>query len=126
MTGADRPKLAKRDANWEAQLAKLEVHKRRHLGDCNVPRSWAEDPPLGRWVHSQRMLKKVLDRGEPSEGMTAARVAKLDALGFVWESAPWKDSDADLVQDVRLFMKTHKLSQVTVGLGRIVTLLRLC
>jgi hypothetical protein len=86
------------------------------------------------------MLKKVLDRGEPSEGMTAARVAKLDAIGFVWESAPpwWsgslhhaalhrrKDSDADLVQDVRLFMKTHKLSQVTVGLGRIVTLLRLC
>jgi hypothetical protein len=26
-----------------------------------------------------------------------------------------KDSDADLVKDVRLFMKTNKLSQVTVG-----------
>jgi hypothetical protein len=27
-----------------------------------------------------------MDRGEPlSEGMTAARVAQLDALGFSWE-----------------------------------------
>ena len=26
-----------------------------------------------------------------------------------------KDSDADLVKDVRLFMRTNKLSQVTVG-----------
>ena len=26
-----------------------------------------------------------MDRGEPSKGMTAARAAKLDALGFAWE-----------------------------------------
>ena len=28
---------------------------------------------------------KQLDRGEPSGGMTAARAAKLEALGFAWE-----------------------------------------
>ena len=28
--------------------------------------------------------KKKLDRGEPSKGMTAARAARLTALGFVW------------------------------------------
>ena len=34
------------DAAWEAQLAKLKAYKRAH-GDCIVPRSWVEDPPLG-------------------------------------------------------------------------------
>jgi hypothetical protein len=73
------------DEGWEAQLAKLKAYKQEH-GDCNVPtEGWAEDPPLGNWVSKQRTLKKALDRGEPSQGMTAARAAKLEALGFAWE-----------------------------------------
>jgi hypothetical protein len=71
------------DAGWEAQLAKLKKYKRKH-GDCNVPQGWAEDPRLGSWVNNQRQYTKKLDRGERSQGMTAARVAKLDALGFAW------------------------------------------
>jgi hypothetical protein len=71
------------DAGWDAQLAKVEVYKRKH-GDCNVPQGWAEDPRLSRWVGTQRKFKKALDRGEPGDGMTAARAAKLDALGFAW------------------------------------------
>jgi hypothetical protein len=54
-------------------------------GDCNVPLRWAEDRRLGRWVNTQRVLKRKLDRGEPSEGMTVARVARLTALGLVWD-----------------------------------------
>jgi hypothetical protein len=72
------------DAGWEARLAQLEAYKRKH-SDCNVPRHWAEDPALGGWVDRQRKLKKRLDRGEPCEGMTAARAANLEALGFAWE-----------------------------------------
>ena len=72
------------DAAWESQLAKLKAYKRRH-GDCIVPRGWAEDSPLGRWVDRQRKTKSKLDRSEPSKGMTAARAAKLGALGFAWE-----------------------------------------
>jgi hypothetical protein len=71
------------DAGWEVQLVKLEAYKRKR-GDCSVPVHWAEDPSLGRWVNNQRVRKKKLDRGEPSLGITAARVAKLDALGFAW------------------------------------------
>jgi hypothetical protein len=77
-------KAARDDAGWEAQLAKLKAYQRRH-GDCNVPQGWAEDPGLGNWVDNQRKYKKALDRGEPSHGMTAARAAKLKALGFAWE-----------------------------------------
>jgi hypothetical protein len=79
-----RSEVTRNDAGWEAQLAKLKAYKRKH-GDCIVPQRWAEDPSLGTWVKDQRAGKKKLDRGEPSEGMTAARVAKLEALGFAWE-----------------------------------------
>jgi hypothetical protein len=72
------------DVVWEQHLASLRAYKCRH-GDCNVPRSWAEEPPLGRWVDKQRACKKQLDRGEPCRGMTAARAAKLEVLGFAWE-----------------------------------------
>jgi hypothetical protein len=76
------------DAGWEAQLAKLRAYKAAR-GDCNVPRHWAADPPLGSWVHNQRTVRKrALDRGEPSEGMTAERAAKLEALGFAWRAPP--------------------------------------
>jgi hypothetical protein len=52
-----------------------------------VPSGWVEDPKLGKWVvkqrqFKQRQFKQKLDRGEPSDGMTTARAAKLEALGF--------------------------------------------
>jgi hypothetical protein len=72
------------EAKWEAQLARLAAHKVAH-GDCNVPQGWAEDPGLGSWVSEQRARKRKLDRGEPSKGMTAARAAKLEALGLTWD-----------------------------------------
>jgi hypothetical protein len=54
-------------------------------GDCGVPQGWAEDPRLGTWVNRQLAGRKALDRGDPRPGMTAARVAKLTALGFDWQ-----------------------------------------
>jgi hypothetical protein len=72
------------NAGLDLWLTKLKQYKWHH-GDCSVPHRWVEDPPLGNWVHKQRGNKKKLDRGDPSDGMTAARVAKLEALGFAWE-----------------------------------------
>jgi hypothetical protein len=71
------------DAGWEAQLAKLKAYTQKH-GDCNVPQKWIKDPRLCQWVKKHRECKKAQDRGEPSKGMTAARVSQLDALGFAW------------------------------------------
>ena len=45
-------------------------------------RSWPEDPPLGRWLNKQREFKRALDHGELNPEITAAQVAKLDALSF--------------------------------------------
>jgi hypothetical protein len=67
-------------------MARLKVYRSKH-GDCNVPKDCAEDPQLGGWVDRQRKGKRKLDRGEQSGGMTVARAAKLDALGFKWAGA---------------------------------------
>jgi hypothetical protein len=79
------------DAAWGEKLVRLEAYKVRH-GDCDVPKHWAEDPRLGTWVNKQRKLKRNLDRGETSEGMTAERAARLTALGLVWDAgkAQWE------------------------------------
>jgi hypothetical protein len=82
-SAAGRPITAQPKAVWEGWLAKLKAHTAAH-GDCNVPRRWAEDPRLASWVTNQRVYKRKLDRGEPSEGMTAERAARLTALGVNW------------------------------------------
>jgi hypothetical protein len=73
------------DAVWEEKLARLATYKAKH-GDCHVPRGWAEDPRLAGWISNQRQYKRRLDRGEPSEGMTAERAAQLTAVGLNWDS----------------------------------------
>jgi hypothetical protein len=82
-------------AAWEAQLARLVGYKAGH-GDCKVPQRWAEDPALGEWVSTQRKCKRKLDRGEPGQGMTAERAARLTALGFAWEPK----SSADEIENM--------------------------
>ena len=81
------------EAAWDAQLARLAAYKAAH-GDCSVPRGWAEDPRLANWVGNQRRLKRKLDRGEPSEGMTAARAARLTSLGLNWDGTKRSSEDA--------------------------------
>jgi hypothetical protein len=82
-----------KEVEWEAQLARLAAYKAEH-GDCNVPRRRAEDRSLGAWVDNQRQRKKKLDCGEPGDGMTTERAARLEALGFAWggtkASAEWE------------------------------------
>jgi hypothetical protein len=72
------------EAGWGAQLVRLAAYKAEH-GNCNVPKRWAEDPRLGKWVDKQRVRKRQLDHGEPTQGMTVERAARLTALGLVWE-----------------------------------------
>ena len=71
------------EAAWEAQLVRMTTYRAAH-GDCDVPNRYANDRPLGTWVAVQRTRKK-LDCGEPCEGMTLERAARLAALGLVWD-----------------------------------------
>jgi hypothetical protein len=105
--------MTNHDKKWEGFLARLAGYKAEH-GDCNVPQDWAEDPGLGKWVDAQRARRKQLDFGD-HRGMTAARVAKLEALGFAWVAPPTlrlvpSDGHVDaLPNQVRIFDLLKKL-----------------
>ena len=98
------------DAGWERRLAVLQRYEREH-GDANVPAQWAEDPRLANWVTSQRVAKKALDRGDPWPQITAARVARLEALGFEWKMSAGSGRVAPRLDDARWEAQLAKLEE---------------
>jgi hypothetical protein len=78
------------NVTWEKTRSSLKQFQKRE-GHWNVPQSHKEDRcRLGRWVHNQRMFKKIgklnLDRDEP-----------LEDIGFQWGvSATWDEMYAML------------------------------
>ena len=98
------------DAGWERRLAVLQRYEREH-GDCNVPAKWAEDPRLANWVITQRARKKALDRGDPWPQITAARVARLEALGFEWKMSAGSGRVAPRLDDARWEAQLAKLEE---------------
>ncbi len=77
-------------AAWDEQFAALQAFMAQH-GHCNVPRSHAENPELGRWVETQRGRSKA-------NRLSSERISRLDALGFEWDplSAAWDEKFAEL------------------------------
>jgi len=58
--------------SWDTMYQRLVRYKLKH-GDCSVPKHYAEDPKLGRWVRVQRMRRKIL---------TEDRTKRLKQIGF--------------------------------------------
>ena len=74
-------------ARWYREL--LEYKALHH--DCNVPKNWAPNPSLARWLSKQRAAKR--------KGLMAAhKEAKLDAIGVDWNPgcAEWEQMYAEL------------------------------
>jgi superfamily II DNA or RNA helicase len=65
--------------NWEDRLAEVAAFKAQH-GHCDIPLKYPENPKLGRFVNNTRTHRN-------SGKLAADRIAKLDALGFVWSSS---------------------------------------
>jgi superfamily II DNA or RNA helicase len=65
-------------ASWEQRFDELVAYRQKH-GNCNVPQHWKENKQLGKWVNTQRTQLK---RGK----MDADRKAKLENIGFVWDT----------------------------------------
>jgi superfamily II DNA or RNA helicase len=62
---------------WEKMFGALIDYKKR-FGNCNVPQGWNEDQKLGRWVSTQRRLRK-------KDQLSPERMSRLSELGFVWD-----------------------------------------
>ncbi len=64
------------EATWEEMCTALVEYKKKN-NDCDVPKEYPANPQLGTWVAKQRHTKKQAK-------LSTARIARLEALGFVW------------------------------------------
>lgn len=65
--------------SWEDSLAEVAAYKAKEE-NCEIPLNYPENPKLGRFVNAMRTQR---NKGT----LSAERIAKLDALGFVWASS---------------------------------------
>ena len=65
--------------SWADRFAEVAAFKAKH-GHCEIPLHYPADPKLGRFVNAMRSHRK---RGKVSPD----RIAKLDAVGFLWASS---------------------------------------
>lgn len=70
----------KRAGQWECCYQAAEEYW-KEKGSLDIPREYVTESgiPLGKWVASQRGIK------DP------ARIARLSAIGMIWEKDPWKE-----------------------------------
>jgi len=70
---------------WEANLDDIVAFRREH-GHCDIPIRSVEHPRLGRFVASMRSKRR--------QGiLSPERIAKLDAIGFLWAASPVIDAN---------------------------------
>ena len=77
--------------SWEDRLAEVAAFKAQH-GHCDIPLKYPENPRLGRFVNNMRTHRN-------SGKLAADRIAKLDALGFVWSSSRRSDVGEDGISE---------------------------
>ena len=94
-----------RDASWEERFQALAAFKQR-FKHCKVPRDYAGDPELSRWLLKQRQRKA-------KGALSPDRVQRLEALGVVWEphDAMWEQR----FQELATVTTRHKRSNVLCG-----------
>jgi len=67
---------------WNVRLQQLCEFKVQ-FGHSVVPRKYADNPKLGRWVRNQRREYRLYKQGKPSP-MREERIRELESVGFKW------------------------------------------
>jgi hypothetical protein len=96
---ADEPRFRPyQEEQWEARFQDLVLFHKLN-GHCLVPRNDQKKNSLVTWVWRQRYQQRCKQEGKKST-LTNVRQARLDELGFVWDShkASWDDRVQELVQ----------------------------
>ena len=73
---------ATRLTQWEDRFSELKEFKQKH-GHTRVPSKYPPNPSLGNWVHRQRVVYSLLNRGKRAN-LPVERMHKLNKLGFHW------------------------------------------
>ena len=72
-------------SNWSIRIQQLCEYKVQ-FGHCLMPRQYAANPELGRWVANLRSNYRLHQEGKPSR-MTEERIRELESVGFKWEAS---------------------------------------
>lgn len=92
--GPEPPMSRVREMAWQRLYASLVDYRRTH-GHCRVPRSYPENPRLGRWLSQQRHLMRA-------GRLAASRKELLERLGLEWRMPASPMGNGDLRWD-RMF-----------------------
>jgi hypothetical protein len=65
---------------WEDRLAEVAAFKTQY-GHCHIPARFVENPKLGRFANRMRVQRK-------KEALSDDRIARLNEIGFVWDTNP--------------------------------------
>jgi Helicase associated domain len=74
----------KGDYSWMRHFAEMQQYQAQH-GHCNVSTKYDANPPLGRWVSTQRSEYKLFQRGMCTKLMNQTKIDMLNSLAFQWE-----------------------------------------
>lgn len=72
---------------FEERIEELKAYKEIH-GNCNVPRSFHENPSLGQWCSQMRSMYKANQKGEAVKNtyiINDYRIEQLETIGFKWK-----------------------------------------
>jgi hypothetical protein len=74
------------DDHWETMFMLLVEFKATNKHVCPKPQESYRGKPIGIWVTNQRVTYSLKQQGvQEGNPMTAERVARLEAIGFVWD-----------------------------------------
>ena len=71
---------------WDTKYEELKEYANSH-GHCRVPRNYAENKPLGKWVQKQReryKMKHSAAKGSKQSPITDKQEEMLERIGFEW------------------------------------------
>ena len=78
------------NTKWHTKLNELVAYKDTHGGSCNVPKRYAENPQLGRWVSNQRTQYKKFQQDPSTSFMIQERIERLESIAFEWNGRSLK------------------------------------
>jgi len=66
---------------------------KEEVGHCNVPRRYADNPPLGKWCSNMRTAYKKIQKGmNTSSNLSQDRIERLENIGFQWQGVDYDES----------------------------------
>jgi superfamily II DNA or RNA helicase len=77
---------------WDERYGELVAYREKH-GNCDIEARNQENPPLAKWVVTQRVKKR-------KNKLPSDRIALMDKIGFNWEPnhAEWRSRYLELVE----------------------------